>query len=64
MVQKIAVRTAPDRVAYSAAKGGIRIPTEGSTDVKYSRWIQKRIDDGDLIVTTAESSKRSRKSEE
>lgn len=50
MVQKIAVRTAPDRVAYSAATGGIRIPTEGVTNVKDTRWIQKRIADGDLIV--------------
>lgn len=51
MTQIIRVKAAPGRVAFSAPRGGRRIPEDAAIAIPLTPWVQSLIDNhGDVIV--------------
>lgn len=57
-MQKISVRAVQGRVAFTAARGGVRIPSEKYVEVDNTPWIGRLLDvHGDIEKKTTSTKK-------
>lgn len=58
MAKLISVTGVKGRVAYTAVSGGDLIPVGVRKDVPHTRWIQDRLDAGDITLFKAPAAKK------
>jgi Protein of unknown function (DUF2635). len=74
MPERIKITGVEGRVAFTAAKGGTRVPYDRPISVPKTSWIQRRLEDGDIqlvkeavqqtnVAKVTETSKKETKSE-
>lgn len=64
MAKLISVTGVKGRVAYSAVRGGDLIPVGVKKDVPHTKWIQERLDAGDITLFKASTPKPAKPADE